>query len=338
MIQLKNLKLQSNIIQSPMAGCTDLAFRLVARSYGMEFAFLEMVSARALVYHNDRTLDLLKSTVEDRPLGAQLVGCEPEAMGEAAAIIENMGFSLLDINFGCPVPKITGPGGGSALLKEPETAKKIFENVVKNVKKIPVTVKMRKGFSDPSGKEAVLIAKIAEDHGLSAVTVHGRTREQGYTGTADWEAIGKVKQAVKIPVFGNGDVTGPEDAKKLLEVSGCDGVMIGRGALGNPWIYKNIEAALHGGQTPETPTLEDKKKAALQHLELEVHTESEKLASLKARKIMCWYFRDYPGSAQFRDKVNRTNSAQEIRKIVEDFYPESFTPDKTVSSMSSENF
>lgn len=298
-----------------------MAFRLVGRSYGMEFAFLEMVSARALVYHNDRTLDLLKSTVEDKPLGAQLVGCEPEAMGQAAAIIENMGFDLLDINFGCPVPKITGPGGGSALLKEPETAKKIFQNIVKNVKKIPVTVKMRKGFSDPSGKEAVLIAKIAEDHGLSGVTVHGRTREQGYTGKADWDAIGRVKEAVNIPVFGNGDVTGPEEAKRLIKVSGCDGVMIGRGALGNPWLYKTIQAVLNGEEPPETPTLEDKKKAALRHLELEVQTESEKLASLKSRKIMCWYFRDYPGSASFRDKVNRSNSTEEIKKIVEEFTP-----------------
>ncbi|MBI1869857.1 MAG: tRNA dihydrouridine synthase DusB [Chlamydiae bacterium] len=316
MIQLKNLTLQSNIIQSPMAGCTDLAFRLIAREQGMEMAFLEMVSANAMVYGNPRTQDLLKRTAEDRPLGAQLVGCDPEIMGKAASMIEEMGFDLLDINCGCPVPKVTAPGGGSALLIEPEKTRKIFENVVKNIKKIPVTVKMRKGFSDPSGDEAVQLAKIAQDSGLSAVTVHGRTRMQGYSGEADWEAIGKVKRALKIPVFGNGDVTTPDDARRLLETSGCDGVMIGRGGLGNPWIYKEVASMLNNHPSPRSPTLEDKKAVALKHLKFKVAMDEER-AILEFRKIATWYFRDFPGVAQFRAKVNTLKTAREMEEAIQ---------------------
>ncbi len=319
MIKLKTLTLKSKIIQSPMAGCTDLAFRLVARERGMEFAFLEMVSADALVRKNQRTIDLLKSVESDRPLGAQLVGCNPDTMGEAAAIIEEMGFDLLDINCGCPVPKITAPGGGSALLLEPDKTKAIFESVVRNIKRIPVTVKMRKGYEDPSGEEAVKMAKIAQDAGLDAVTVHGRTRAQGYTGTADWEAIGKVKRALRIPVFGNGDVTNVESAKRLMETSGCDGVMIGRGGLGNPWVYKSIEAGLEGKTLPDNPTLEDKKKAALQHLELELQYEAERPAVLKFRKIACWYLHGIPGAAELRAKVNTLETADQMREAIYNF-------------------
>ncbi len=324
MIPLKTLTLKTKIIQSPMAGCTDLAFRLVARRYGMEFAFLEMVSADALVRQNQKTLLLLKSTESDRPLGAQLVGCNPETMGEAAAIIEDMGFDLLDLNLGCPVPKVTAPGGGSALLREPQTAQKIFESVIKKIKRIPVTAKMRKGFSDASGQEAVQIARLAEKSGLSAVTVHGRTRVQGYSGAADWEAIARVKEAVRIPVFGNGDVFNAEDAQRLLSTSGCDGVMIGRGGLGNPWLYQSIHAALSGSTAFLQPSLEDKKKAALEHLRLEIETEGERIGVLKFRRIGCWYLKDYPGTAQFRNRINTLETAQEMAEAIENF-PLSFT-------------
>lgn len=330
MLKLKNLTLNSGVIQSPMAGCTDLAFRLIAREEGMEFAFLEMVSADALVRKNEKTLDLLKSTEKDKPLGAQLVGCNPETMGEAAAMIEDMGFDLLDINCGCPVPKITAPGGGSALLIEPDKTRAIFRSVVKNIKKIPVTVKMRKGYADPSGDEAVRLAKIAEEEGLDAVTVHGRTRAQGYTGSADWDSIAKVKKALKIPVIGNGDVTSPETAKKLMQQSGCDGVMIGRGALGNPWLYRQISAMLDGGSIEgangdclpkrgQSPSLQERKKKALKHLELEVALEGERLAVLKFRRIGCWYFQGIPGSAEFRARINTLQSSPEMREAVENF-------------------
>lgn len=299
-----------------MAGCTDLAFRLVARERGMEFAFLEMVSADALVRKNFKTLQLLKTSAEDKPLGAQLVGCAPETMGEAAAMVEDMGFDWLDINCGCPVPKITAPGGGSALLIEPEKSRRIFESVVKNVKRIPVTVKMRKGYADPSGDEAVRISKIAEDAGVSAVTVHGRTRVQGYSGQADWDAIAKVKKAVSIPVFGNGDVKTPEDAKRLMETSGCDGVMVGRGGLGNPWLYTAIASKLQGENPPPEPSLEEIKKAALRHLELELMYEAERVAVLKFRRIACWYLKDAPGTAVLRARINVTETAAEMRDAI----------------------
>jgi tRNA-dihydrouridine synthase B len=319
MIKLKSFTLRSGIIQSPMAGCTDLAFRLIARERGMEFAFLEMVSADALVRKNLKTMDLMKSVEKDRPLGAQLVGCNPDTMGEAAAMIEAMGFDLLDINCGCPVPKVTSPGGGSALLIEPDKTRAIFRSVVKNVKKIPVTVKMRKGYEDPSGEEAVRLSKIAEDEGLDAVTVHGRTRAQGYSGAADWEAIAKVKKALKIPVIGNGDVVNASTAKRLMETSGCDGVMIGRGGLGNPWIYKSIEAEMNGELPPSPPTVAERQQAALQHLELELQTEAERPAILKFRRIGCWYFQGLPGSADLRARLNILQTADEMRDAIRSF-------------------
>ena len=319
MLQLKNLTLKSNVIQSPMAGCTDLAYRLISREYGMEFSFLEMVAAESLIRDNEGALELMKTVPEDKPLGAQIVGCRAEAMGEAAKIVEDMGFGLLDINMGCPAPKIAGQGAGSALLSRPDEAGKVFDAVVKNIKKIPVTVKMRLGVEDASGDEAVAIAKIAEKSGIVAITVHGRTRAQGYSGTADYHAIGKVKQAVKIPVIGNGDVLSGEDAKRLLEISGCDGIMIGRGGLGNPWIFKNVERVLNGGAPLPEPTLEEKKKALLKHLDLELAHRDEKMTVLHMRRIACWYFKNLPGVAEFRGAINVCQNAPDLRRLIENF-------------------
>jgi tRNA-dihydrouridine synthase B len=332
MIKLKSLTLKSKIIQSPMAGCTDLAFRMIARDHGMEFAFLEMISADALVRKTHKTYDLMKSVEADRPLGAQLVGCRADTMGEAAEIIEGMGFDLLDINFGCPVPKIVSPGGGSAMLREPDKARDIFRAIIKKIKKIPVTVKMRTGFTDASGDEAVRIAKIAEEEGLSAVTVHGRTRAQGYSGTADWNAIGKVKAAVNIPVIGNGDVTSGQDALRLMAVSGCDGVMIGRGALGNPWIYKNIENAIRGEVEQKPANFEDRKKVVLRHLELAIETEGERLAYLKSKKMICWYFKHYPGAHDFRANINRAANIAEMRDLIHAYTLRSDMPEPDFTS------
>ena len=239
-------------------------------------------------------------------------------MADAAEMIEGMGFDLLDLNLGCPVPKITSPGAGSALLREPEKAKAIFNAVIKRIKKIPVTVKMRLGFEDGSGKEAAVIAKHAEDSGFSAVAVHGRTRKQGYTGIADWGAIRLVKDAVKIPVWGNGDVFSGDAALKMLATTGCDGVMVGRGALGNPWIYQNISAAMNGDAV-FTPGIDDLKKAALRHLELEETMEDPRSALLKSRRIACWYFKNQPGVHRLRDKLHRSMSFVELREHILDF-------------------
>ena len=318
MIRLKDFVLPSCVVQSPMANCTDLPFRLIAREKGMKIAFLEMVSAEALLRDNRTTAELLTTVPEDRPLGAQLVGCNPESMGKAASIIEGMGFDWLDINLGCPVPKVTGNGGGSALLREPDTAREIFVNVVRSVKKIPVTVKMRLGYTDPSGSEACTIAKLAEAAGLDAVSVHGRTRAQGYSGKANYEAIARVKDAVKIPVFGNGDVTNGTSARELCAVAGVDGVMIGRGALGNPWIYREVESALNDDLAPTPPSFEDKKRALLRHLELEIRFH-ERTALFRMRRVACWYFKDLSGVAELRARINITPTLGELSSLLENF-------------------
>ncbi len=319
MIRLKSFTMPQ-VVQSPMANCTDLSFRLIAREQGMGFAFLEMVSAEALLRNIPSTLELMQTSEEDRPLGAQLVGCDPGAMAEAAAKVEAMGFDLLDLNLGCPVPKVTGHGGGSMLLREPQKAGEIFRRVVQAVTRIPVTVKMRLGFSDTTGTEAAAIARLAEDAGVAAVAVHGRTREQGYRGVADYEAIGRVKQAVRIPVIGNGDVTDGASAARLLEVSGCDGVMLGRGALGNPWIYRRIETALAGRPAPEPTTFEERKRVCLRHVELQQRYEPRPVGHL--RRVICWYFKDVPGVAEFRDRINRSQIVEEQRALIEAFEPQ----------------
>lgn len=304
-----------------MAGCTDLAYRLISREHGMEFAFLEMVSAESLIRGNEGANEIMKTVPEDKLLGAQIVGCRPEAMAEAARKVEDLGYDLLDINFGCPVPKIAGQGAGSALLARPNEARAIFTAVVKAIKKIPVTVKMRLGVEDGSGLEAANIAKIAEECGVSAVSVHGRTRMQGYSGNANYESIRRVKNAVKIPVIGNGDINCYEDARRMQEIAGVDGVMIGRGGLGNPWIFKEIERGFNGEPPAEAPSFEEKKKVLLKHLELEIQHRGEHTAALHMRRIACWYFKNLPGAAQLRAAINTSKYTNEIRKIIQDFEP-----------------
>lgn len=321
-LQLGSLKLSSAVIQSPMAACTDLPFRLVAREKGLGFSFLEMVSAQALVRDNEKTKRLLMSVERDRPLGAQLLGCDPETMGRAAEILEGMGtFDLIDLNLGCPVRKVTSNGEGSALLKDPEKAEAVFKAVRKAVKKTPITVKMRAGFEDPSGDQAAEVAKRAEANGFDAVTVHGRTQAQQYAGKASYEAIGRVKKAVKIPVIGNGDVCTPEDAKRIKEVSGCDGVMIGRAGLGNPWVYKALDAALEGkGADPYVPTIGERKDTLLKHLDLERELLGERQAAVNLRRIVMWYTAGLPHAKPVRAAVCRTFDVSEIRKAVADYF------------------
>ena len=314
MIKLKGLEIPE-VVQSPMANCTDLPFRLLAREHGMRFAFLEMLSSEALVRSHSGTDERMETSPQDWPVGAQIVGCDPAVMGEAAAIVEQKGFALLDLNLGCPVPKIVSNGGGSQLLREPDTAERIFKSVVRSVKKVPVTVKMRLGYSDRSGVEAVRIACIAQDCGVDAIAVHGRTRTQGYSGTADYEAIRRVKQVVSIPVIGNGDVVDGLSALRLKEISGCDGVMLGRGALGNPWIYRQVEAALNGELPPPSPDIRERKRVLLKHIDLQVRYEREPIGPL--RRICCWYFKETPGAAQFRDAIHRAETVGQMRDLIE---------------------
>ena len=314
MVRLKEFEFP-DIVQSPMAGCTDLPFRLIARAHGMRFAFLEMISAETFVRGNPETQERMETLNRDQPVGVQLVGCDPGVMAEAAAGVERMGFPLVDLNLGCPVPKVVSHGGGSQLLREPATAGEIFRQVVRAVRRIPVTVKMRLGYSDASGEEAVRIARLAEEAGVAAVAVHGRTREQGYSGSASYEAIRRVKQSVSIPVIGNGDVTDAASAIRLKAVSGCDGIMLGRGALGNPWIYQELEAALEGRALPAPPTNSERKRVLFEHIELQCRHEARPVGPL--RRIICWYFKQEPGVSQFRDSINRAQSVEEMRGIVE---------------------
>lgn len=321
MIKIGSLSLKTPVFQSSMSDCTDIAFRLIACKLGLELAFTEMISAEALVRGNENTLSMLRRIPADKPLGVQLVGHTPDSMGKAAEIVESMGFDILDLNFGCPVRKVTRPGAGSALLQNPGLAGKIFESVMAHIKNIPVTVKMRTGFTDPSGKEALCIASLAQEHGLAAVTVHGRTRSQGYSGKADWGVIGLVKKALKIPVFGNGDIFAPEDAKRMMEMTGCDGVAIGRGALGNPWLYDGIRSVL-SGHLPIEPSFEEKKRVAIEHIRLEIKYEGDHTGVLHSRKIMTWYFKGCPNVTLFRDKINTAASLNEMLSLIENFNSE----------------
>jgi len=316
MIDPHTKRLKYPVVQSPMAGCSDLAFRLVSRRRGMEYCFLEMVSANGLIHASDRTHHLLKTIPEDKPLGAQLVGCDPDIMGEAASKVEELGFEHLDLNLGCPVRKVTSNGAGAALLDDPKKAEEIFKRVISSVKKIPITVKIRKGFKDDSGKQAVEISKVAEGSGLSAVTVHGRTQAQGYIGKADWTSIRMVKEAVKIPVLGNGDVLSVADAKRMIDETGCDGIMIGRGGLGNPWLFSEILSALFGRKTYRPPTLKEKQQTVLEHMELEAKYEGEDRAVFHMRRIGGWYIQGLPHASRARAELNRSRTLDEVREVL----------------------
>lgn len=307
--------LENNLILAPMAGVTDLPFRLLCSEQGAGLAGMEMVSAKAIMYGNKNTEGLLAIHPQEGPVSLQLFGSDPKIVSEMAKRIEERPFAVLDINMGCPVPKIVNNGEGSALMREPKLAGEIIAATVKAVKK-PVTVKIRKGF-DADHVSAVEIAKIAEDAGAAAVAVHGRTREQFYSGQADWEIITKVKEAVSIPVIGNGDVTDGESAEKMLAQTGCDGVMIGRAARGNPWLFKQIAAYLRDGRTLPAPSMEEKKKMILRHAALQLEVKGEYTGVREMRKHLSWYTAGLPGSARLRGAVNQVESFAELEKLVE---------------------
>lgn len=314
-LTIGGVTLKNNLILAPMAGVTDLPFRLLCSEQGAGMTGMEMVSAKAILYGNKNTEGLLAIHPQEGPVSLQLFGSDPKIISEMAARIEERPFAVLDLNMGCPVPKIVNNGEGSALMREPKLAGEIIAATVKAVKK-PVTVKIRKGF-DEAHVNAVEIAKIAEDAGAAAIAVHGRTREQFYSGRADWEIIAKVKEAVSIPVIGNGDVTDGESARRMLSETGCDGVMIGRGARGNPWLFGEIAAFLEDGRILPAPSMEEKKKMILRHAALQLEIKGDYTGVREMRKHLSWYTAGMPNSARLRGQVNLAERFEQIEGLVE---------------------
>lgn len=317
-LKIGDVAIDNPVILAPMAGVTDLPFRLLCRRKGAGLLCMEMVSAKAIYYHNRNTEALLEIHPEEHPVSLQLFGSEPELMGEMAKRIEERPFAILDINMGCPVPKVVNNGEGSALMKNPKLAGEIMASVVKAVKK-PVTIKIRKGFDDEH-INAVEMAKIAEDSGIAAIAVHGRTREQYYSGKADWDIIRQVKETVSIPVIGNGDVTDAFCAEKMLNETGCDGVMVGRAARGNPWIFAQIAQYLKEGILPTPIEREEIRQTILEHAGLMVEYKGEYLAVREMRKHISWYTTGMPGSAEFRGRINTMESLEELTDSVNQLF------------------
>ena len=314
-LKIGTVELENNVILGPMAGVTDLPFRLLCRERGAGLVCMEMVSAKAVFYGNRNTKELLQVNPGERPVSLQLFGSDPEILSDIAARLEEGPYDLFDLNMGCPVPKVVKNGEGSALMKDPKLVERILSSMVRALKK-PVTVKIRKGFNDES-VNAVEIARIAEGCGAAAVAVHGRTREQYYSGKADWEIIRQVKEAVSIPVIGNGDVDSPEAAKRMLAETGCDGVMVARGAKGNPWIFKRITEYLETGRIPPKPSREEVKAMMLRHGEMMVEFKGEAAAMREMRKHVAWYTAGWPHSAALRNDINAVETMEALRELIE---------------------
>ena len=314
-LKIGNVELENNLILAPMAGVTDLPFRLLCKEQGCGLMYTEMVSAKAILYKNRNTGPLMEVRPEEEPVALQLFGSDPEIVSDIAAQVEDGPYAFIDINMGCPVPKIVNNGEGSALMKNPKLVEEILTALVKKVKK-PVTVKFRKGFDDDH-INAVEIARIAESCGVSAVAVHGRTRAQFYSGKADWDIIRQVKEAVKIPVIGNGDIFTPEDAKRMLEETGCDGLMIARGAKGNPWIFSRTLHYLETGELLGPPSREELKETILRHAQLQIQFKGEYLGLCEMRKHLSWYTVGLSHSSSLRNDVNQTETWEDFYNLIQ---------------------
>ncbi len=303
---------------APLAGISNLPFRLLAREQGCALAYTEMISSNGLIRKTVKTYEYLKTSAEDCPLGVQIFGADPEIMAEAARIVEDSGVDLIDINMGCPVKKVIKAGAGAILMKDPVLSARIIEAVKKAVK-IPVTVKIRSGWNR-SSINAVQIAKIAEDSGADAITVHPRTADQGYSGHADWKIIADVKKAIKIPVIGNGDIRQPLDAVKMLGETDCDAVMVGRGALGNPWIFKGISQALSGHEINYLPLLSQRLGMIENHWKMEAELLGAKLAGKSFRKHILWYTKGLDNSHKFRELAGKSKNEEEMLSELNDYF------------------
>ncbi len=311
-LTIKNVELKNNLMLAPMAGVTDLPFRLLCKEQGVGLLCMEMVSAKAILYKNKNTEELMQVHPEENPVSLQLFGSDPDIMAEIAHRIEPRNFDIIDVNMGCPVPKVVKNKEGSALMLEPKRVEQILTKMAKSIEK-PLSVKIRKGFDDDH-INAVEIAKIAEASGVSMIAVHGRTREQYYSGEADWDIIRRVKEAVSIPVIGNGDIRSADDVRRMYEQTGCDGFMIGRGAQGNPWIFSQI---LEGNLQTKKPDREEVAAMILRHGELLLQYKGEFTGMREIRKHAAWYTTGYPNSSRLRDEINHVETYEQLCELIE---------------------
>lgn len=319
-MKISNVIPRNDVFLAPMAGVTDMPFRILCREHGAGLVYTEMISAKGMHYSNGKTLKIAEINPEEKPCAIQIFGSEPHIMSEIAEQLSDSDASIIDINMGCPTPKITKNGEGSALMKDPLLAGRIIESVVRAASK-PVTVKIRKGWDDDS-INAVEIGRIAEQSGASAVTLHGRTRQQFYSGKADWGIIRELKQTLSIPVIGNGDIFEPEDAKKMFNETGCDAVMVGRGARGNPWIFRRTVHYLKTGELIPEPSFEEKINTIIRHMEMLIDITDEHSGVLEMRKHVAWYLKSLRNSTNIKDMIFRLTNKEDIIALLNDYAEE----------------